>query len=235
MSQPSNSTTSQPPDHPVIAISLDATDLVGALGVGVSVFAAYLLRRLRKVGAQLRELSKPSLLPPKEMARARELLAQLALISGADRVLLGLYHNGHLDSSGFHLSKLQVIAGYFSPGVSQVGEYLRTIPVSEVFELRHLWSSNTGIHSFDITDENLSTGCKTYMEVREIKCLRNITLMAGTQVEVGVIGLHYCRNACPCESTVNDPAFQAVIKELSKLATLRNTRPSALGELHLQR
>ena len=221
--------------HPLIQIQLNAADLMGVAGVGLSLLCAALVKRMRDMTRQMRELKQPALLLPKEMQRAKELLSQLAILSGADRAVLGLYHNGHLDSAGFHLSKLQILAVYCKPGVAFLPEGGRTIPIDSVPELRRLWSSPDGIMTASIKDEQLSSGCRTYMEIRDIKCLRNITLMAGTQVEVGIVGLHFCQNLCPEHTHINTVEFQSVIEEISKLATLRSTHPSALGAIHLQR
>lgn len=233
MSQTSRTET--PVHHPLIEVQLQATDLMGVVGVGLSLLCAALFRKIVHLGKQVKELAQPSLLLPKEMARAKELLSQIAILSGADRALLGLYHNGHLDTNGFHLSKLQILAAYYKPGIDPVPENLRIIPIDSVPELRKLWATPDGIMTASIDDDLISTGCKAYMEIRNIKCLRNITLTVGSQIEVGIVGLHYCRAVCPEHNQINTPEFRSVIDELTKLATLRSTHPSALGAIHLQR
>lgn len=224
----------QPADHPAVSIELNATDLVGAAGVMASLVAAALFKRLRTMGRQLREASRPSLLLPRDLVRSRELLAQLAVLTEADRALLGLFHNGSLSETGYHLSKLQIVSGYFGPGIEPVSEYLRVIPVTAIVELRMLWASSDGRMTASIDDPGLLPGCRSYLELRGIHCLRNIVLKAGEQVEVGVIGLHYCRKACPTEAVLDSEPVQRVVAELSRLATLRSTHPSALGVMHLQ-
>lgn len=223
----------QPVDHPAVSIELNATDLVGAAGVMASLVAAALFKRLRTMGRQMQDLARPALLLPRDLVRARELLAQLAILTNSDRVLLGLYHNGLIDSSGFHLSRLQILAGYFQPGTENVSEYLRVVPVSAVPELRSLWASPNGMVMVRADDPALSTGCRTYLDLRSIRILVNITLRAG-DTDVGVLGCHYTRGQEPRDGVFESDEVKQVLRELSRLATLRSTHQSTIGVTHLQ-
>ena len=228
--------TQQPPAQPLVNVQLDATDLFGAAGVILAAMIGVLLQKLRAAARQLQAFQRPNLFLPRDLARVNQLLSQLAILTGAQRVILGVFHNGVLSAEGWHLSRLQCVAAYLSPGTEPISELYRIIPIEHIPELHALFLSANGMVSVDSKDPKLSPGCRMYLETRGIGCLRNILLKAGT-VETGLVAFHYVGEVphCPTDELFLTEPVLPVLKELERLTLLKNKHPSVLGFNQYQR
>jgi hypothetical protein len=222
--------------QPVVSIQLDATDVIGAAGVLASLVAAALFRRLRAMGKQLKAFQRPNLFLPRDLSRINQLLSQLAILTGAQRCVLGVFHNGVLSPEGWHLSRLQCVAAYLAPGTEPISELYRIVPVEHIPELHSLFLSPDGVVKVNAQDPSLSTGCRMYLETRSIACLRNILLKAGA-VETGVVSLHHVGklDRCPADEVFETEQVRMVLKELERLTLLKNKHPTMIINSQYQR
>lgn len=178
---PSQQPSQQPLIDPAVMVELSGL-LTTAVSVGLAVAIAHLNRQLKKIGQHQgprREHNR----------RALDLLAQLAVLSGADRVVLGILHNGSIGLRGMEFHKLHILYAYEALGVSPLPELGKDIPVQTIMELRNLLDSPDG--TYEIFAENAQNGCKQYLDSRGISCIRNELLSIGG-VPIGILSKHYC-------------------------------------------
>lgn len=194
-------TQAQPP-APVqpIQIQFALTDVIAGFSVLISSASVVLWRRAIKALHSMQDKA-PERLLPRERNQAQLLLAQLALLYGADRASLGLFHNGTLDATGFHLQRLTISASYVKPGIAPLPEFGRAVPLVGVPELAELWQCPDGVQTLGIEGDH-PPGCREYLRKRSITCLQNRLLMAG-QVAVAVVSMHWCNQGC--SSIANAP------------------------------
>ena len=220
---PQTQTTAPAPSP--IQIQLSVTDVVTGLSLLASSVSVFLWRRAI---ATLRNLhdQAPERLLPRERNQAQLLLAQLALLYGADRASLGLFHNGTLDLSGFHLQRLTVAASYTKPGIAPLPEIGRAVPLAGVPELATLWESPDGTQTLGM-DETQPPGCREYLRRRSITCLQNRLLLAG-QVAVAIVSLHWCNQECSAIANAPiSPQAQQLFDELQTICAAVSMHPVA--------
>ena len=217
--------TAVPVSPAPVRIELALTDVVAGLSVLVSSVSVVLWRRAIATIRNLHDQA-PERLLPRERNQAQLLLAQLALLYGADRASLGLFHNGTLDLSGFHLQRLTVAASYTKPGIAPLPEIGRAVPLAGVPELADLWQAEGGVQTLGF-DETQPPGCREYLRRRGITCLQNRLLLAG-QVAVAIVSLHWCNQDCSAIANAPlTPQAQQLFDELQTICAGVSLHPIA--------
>ncbi len=188
--QPAQPVTPPPqPTAPLVSIDIY---LSLALSVGAAGVSTLAIKKAVEVAKQINRNNIASMLPPRETRRVHDLLAQLGILARADRVVLGLFHNGHLSRRGFHMDFLAIPFCYERPGMASLPEFRRDIPVSEILrEMESLWqipSRQVCISKDSLTEEN--EDCRLYLENRNLQAVRLHLLASGT-TEVALLGFHY--------------------------------------------
>jgi hypothetical protein len=180
-----NSSTTQPVPEPYH---------VGSVVGGASTIAFFLLFFLwitrRKVVKRKRPKSGAEIFQGfTHQATVQDILRQLACACKADRVTLGVFHNGQLGMTGTHYTKMCVLGGYNAPGIPALKEIGRDIQ-SEVLisELRPLFESEGEIV---LSRTEAPEECKRYLEKRDIHALWNRILYCGGR-ETAIISFHWC-------------------------------------------
>lgn len=67
--------------------------------------------------------------PIEEEKRLTAILAQIGIITHADRVVLAAFHNGQIDRYGFHLQRLTTVNQYTAPGHEPMNYPIRDLPI----------------------------------------------------------------------------------------------------------
>ncbi|WP_152034126.1 hypothetical protein [Synechococcus elongatus] len=117
------------------------------------------------------------------------MLAQAAILTGADRVVLGVFHNGSISFDGLHFSHLAIPFCYEHPSMPLLPEFLRDIPVSSIMrELEAIWK--TPNNEFLARVDDCDSPCRYYLETRGVKQIvfRSKGLKS---VDVLILGYHW--------------------------------------------
>ena len=162
-----------------------------ALSLGAAGVSGLAIKRVSQLMKSLNR-SIDKFLPPREQQRVRDLLAQLAILAKADRVVLGIFFDGAMTSKGYHFEKLAVPIAYARPNMPLLPELGKEVPVENVSrELDSLWASL--VHEVVITKECAGTecaDCALYLERRNLEAIRLHLLHKGA-TELGILGFHY--------------------------------------------
>lgn len=208
----------QPPPSqglsPLISIDIYLSLAVSIGAAGVSALA---IKNTVKLAKQFQQGRINSMLPARETQRVRDLLAQAAVIAKSDRVTLGVFHNGHLSSRGYHMEHLAIAYAYERPGMASLPELHRDVPISEIQrELRGIWQSprqQVMLKADDIGPD--SAECALYLERRALKAIRLHLLTSGS-TEVAILGFHY-QDDPPDWNDANDPTIRRIELELTEI------------------
>ena len=145
-----------------------ALDYSTALVVSSAIAIAAAAKKFRE-DRERRRISL-EILPPRERRRIQDLLAQAAVLTGADRVVLGVFHNGSISFDGLHFTHLAIPFCYEHPSMAALPEFLRDIPVSSIMrELEAIWK-NPG-NEFIARASESTDSCRYYLETRGIEQL----------------------------------------------------------------
>jgi hypothetical protein len=127
-----------------------------------------------------------------KMEHIRNALNQIAFITDADRVTLGVFHGGNRGVDSTHYTKMRIISSYCSPNVPELLEKTGEDIKAEILipELRPL--VNSGGDLFLSVDE-VPEDCRQYMKRRGVKNLWNRMIYCGGS-ETAVISLHWCKD-----------------------------------------
>jgi hypothetical protein len=124
-----------------------------------------------------------------EQQRITEALAQIAVLTGATRVTLGVFHNGSIDSSGFHLQRLSTIGVYASTGVVPTGTWIKDMPIAKIMpEMEPLLRETGWIRAS--RGDVLADRCRDYLERNDIEVMCNRLVRVGN-LPIGVLSLKY--------------------------------------------
>ncbi len=202
------------PVNPIVTIDIYLSLAVSIGAAGVSTLA---IKNTIALARQFQQGKIKSLLPNRETQRVRDLLAQAAVLAKADRVTLGIFHNGHLSSRGYHMEYLAIAYAYERPGIASLPELHRDVPISEIQrELRGIWQSprqQVLLLADDIGDE--SADCRMYLERRALKAIRLHLLTSGS-TEVGILGFHYQDDPPDWDEAV-EPTLSRIELELTTI------------------
>lgn len=177
----------QPSPIVTIDIYLSLAFSIGAAGV-----STLAIKKTIALAKQLQQSRIFSMLPVRETRRVQDLLAQSACLTRSDRAVLGIFHNGHLSSRGYHMENLAIAYAYESPGIASLPEFRRDIPVSEIMrEMQRLWTEPTRqvlVDAQKLGEDN--TDCALYLERRGLRATR-LHLLSSGSTEVAILGFHY--------------------------------------------
>ncbi|WP_338442371.1 hypothetical protein VZG28_05200 [Synechococcus elongatus IITB4] len=166
------------------------------------------------------------ILPPRERRRVQDLLAQMAVLIGADRVVLGIFHNGSISFDGLHFSHLAIPFCYEHPSMPLLPELMRDIPVGSVMrELEAIWK--TPDNEFVARADEVESPCRYYLETRGIKQL--VFRSRGLKgVDVLIFGYHWAEDHDWVEGDRNAlvPIEDEIIQIVRLAATHRLLNPA---------
>jgi hypothetical protein len=173
-----------PPPPPEISLTLGADGLVVLGGLAWLIWERMLkpvfVSRLDRAFA-----------PVAEERRLNILLAQIGLLTGATRVILAAFHNGDIDSHGYHLTKISATNSYTAPGHLPMDNPVRDLPISRI------QAELDGLLAIDAADwvvveysENLPAPCRDHLRRNNIDVMYNRLVRVGT-LPIGLLSLQF--------------------------------------------
>ena len=208
----------QPQEQSKVLISDGVlTEIFSLLSIAASAGILWITRGL---SSKLKDLAKKVeveeeelLIPQEELERVKEILAQISILTEADRVTLGVFHNGVIGATGAHYDKLAVLAGYCQPGVLPLPELYKDIEANTLMnDLTPLFENSVDL---EITRETAPRSCGLYMSRRDIHKLHNRLLKVGN-LEIGVLSIHWCSpviQAC----NQHDNKIKSLMEEITSI------------------
>lgn len=223
---PNQSPDRPPADH---LISIDIY-LSLALSIGATGVSALAIKKATNAIKALSNRGKIDLLPARETRRVQDLLAQAAVLTRADRVTLGVFHNGHLSSRGYHMDYLMVAYQFERPAMPLLPEFNRDIPVSDILrELEGLWQSPTKQVLFakeDLAETDLD--CLSYLDRRGLEAVR-FHLLTNANTEIGIVSYQYADWECDAWDSVDTVTLRKIEIELTDLCRRSSLQKTAWG------
>lgn len=122
------------------------------------------------------------------------ILAQVGVITGASRVVLGAFHNGAIDAAGYHLIKLSTISSFTAPGHLPMTQPIRDLPVGRIMiEIDGMIrAEQNGGPPWLITELNddLPAACRDHL-TRNNTALMYCRLIRIGNLPIGILSLQY--------------------------------------------
>lgn len=138
-----------------------------------------------------RRLSQ-AMVPIEEERRLTNILAQIGIITRADRVILAAFHNGALDAAGYHLQKLSTVNTYTAPGALPMPAAIRGLPIGRIMtEIEQMIQAGTWV-AIEYGDD-LPQPCRDHLLRNDIRRMYSRLIKVG-DLPIGVLSLHYSRS-----------------------------------------
>lgn len=197
---------------------------------GLAFLSFYLKQKLSSIEEFVHNVSHKGQLPEEETERVNQILAQLAVIYEADRVTLGVFHNGVIGSQGAHYNKVEITAGYSAPGVIKLPELGKDVEASTIMDdFGTMWKEGKELF---LDKSSAHHSCALYMTRRDIFHLWNKVLFVGN-LDVGILSMHWCapleKLPVPPETSRGERLAKELIGELTSIIYSAKERKRILG------
>jgi hypothetical protein len=127
--------------------------------------------------------------PIQEERKLSGILAQIGIITGASRVVLAAFHNGALDSEGYHLQKLSTVNTYTSPGHLPMSYPIRDLPIGRImYELEEMMKTDGWVCVR--YSEDLPQACRDHLLKNSIYKMCNRLVRVGN-LPIGILSLQH--------------------------------------------
>jgi len=131
--------------------------------------------------------------PIEEERRLTNILAQIGIITRANRVILAAFHNGSLDAAGYHLQKLSTVNIYTAPGSLPMPNAIRDLPIGRIMnEIEQMIRAGTWVAT-EYSD-GLPQPCRDHLLRNDIRRMYNRLIKVG-DLPIGILSLHYAKSA----------------------------------------
>lgn len=149
-----------------------------------------ILRNVRHISAE----TKTSLLSEQYLKRIDQLLAQIAIIGGYDRVVLGIFHNGVVGMRYSKFEKFLIASSYVVSGIEEVPEMGKDLNVSDIsIDLALLERFIDGAMVVDTKNVDMyGSNCFLYLKNRNIHQLNNQLLTSNDGLHLGILSKQHC-------------------------------------------
>lgn len=159
--------------------------------------------------------------PIDETQRLNEILAQIAVVAEADKVVLWTFHNGDVSTVGYHYAKASITNGWWRAGVDKRSEGFRNVPIGVLYgELRPLFENPESVQLICLDDAE-GTGCYSYLSRVQINAMINRLVRIGN-LPLGVISIQYVAEGSKALAIQNNITNQERSKLISKLVNQVN-------------
>lgn len=206
--------SSQPSEAPF------SKSLSNGLNVNVSadvmLFVAFLLWIIwkRAIKPTFAEQLGSFFIPIDEERRLNTILAQLGVVTNASRVVLAAFHNGALDSDGYHLQKLSTINTYVKDGYSAMSVPIKSLPIAKIgYELEQMLAAPDWLETKYRDD--LPDACKAHMSRNSMECMHNRLIRVGN-LPIGIISLQYMNNQSNGQTSdkIGRTSYEGLLEDL---------------------
>jgi hypothetical protein len=153
-------------------------------------------------------------IPVEEERRLNTILAQIGVVTSASRVVLAAFHNGALDSDGYHLQRLSTINTYVRDGCSPMSVPIKNLPISKIaYEIEEMLKAGDW-HEIKYA-EDLPDNCKAHMTRNSMACMHNRLIRVGN-LPIGVISLQYNKDFSSSDdgNRISRTAYEGLLEDL---------------------
>ena len=169
--------------------------------------------------------------PIEEERRLNNILAQMGIITGADRVTLAAFHNGAVDNEGYHLQKLSTVNTYSAPNTPTI-DPIKDMPIGRIMgEIENLLRVGGWYHK-KIDDPNIPAICRSLMTEWGVDKTVNRMVKVGN-LPIGILSVHYIH--CDCkddQECLHAPEYDILMddlyNEISNIMRRRVVKPSLI-------
>ena len=129
--------------------------------------------------------------PIEEERQLNILVAQIGCLTRASRVVLGAFHNGTLDHTGYHYNKITAVNTYSAPGAALPREPVRDLPLGRVItEIEAMMKTDEGWLHFSADDPGLPQGCRDYLQRSGIFKTSSLLIRVGN-LPIGILSIQW--------------------------------------------
>lgn len=177
----------QPPSQPPFNISLGTDALLAISALGWLIWDRFLRERIT---SRLDGVFAPI----EDERRLNSLVAQVGVITGASRVVLCAFHNGAIDSCGYHLIKVSTINSYVAQDAFPMTSTIRDLPVGRIMNEieRMMQLQRRGGRQWDVitAGAGLPQPCLDHLNRNKIEEMFNRLVSVGN-LPIGILSLQY--------------------------------------------
>lgn len=176
--------------------------------------------------------------PVQEERRLTNILAQIGLVTKASRVVLAAFHNGALDSGGYHLQKLSTVNYYTAPGHIPMNYPIRDLPIDRImFEIEEMLKVDDWVCVQ--YDDSFPQSCKDHLLKNDIYKMCNRLVKVGN-LPIGILSLQYSKDykfeeheqTC-CNYKVIRPEYETLMDDLYlEISTIMRRRVIHPSPIH---
>lgn len=173
------------------------------------------------------------LIPPEEDRRISTILAQISVITNADRVVLAAFHNGSLDDQGYHLQKISTINTYVKPGQPPMAKRIQNLPIEKIgkeLEMMTRYDSWSSI----IYSEDFPEACKAHMIDNSMKEMWNRPINIG-YLPVGILSLQFVNkrpdDAPPFDKDYSERLLEDLFIQIASIMKKRIISPGPVRKI----
>lgn len=127
----------------------------------------------------------------KEVKYVEDILENILLLTEADRVCVGVFHNGDKWGS-FHFMKMSIIYEAKRPGIQSFKKTFQSVPIERLIE--EIKSVSEGYFSLFNKSDSLSVGCQQHMDANGISAISSRLISKNQDKEsdrvIAVINCH---------------------------------------------
>lgn len=151
----------------------------------------HLNKKIKALAAKVAKDEEKEILDPKDLERVGQILAQLSILSGSDRVTLGVFHNGVIGKKGATYDKVAILSGYCNPGIIPLPELGSDVKAESLMkDFQPLWKDEQR-KEIILHKDTAEPSCKLYLNRRDIHHLNN-KILSTEYLEVGILSYHWC-------------------------------------------
>jgi hypothetical protein len=216
-----------PPVAPRVELVLTGDALVG-LGIAAwliwdKLLKAHVVSKLDGVFA-----------PIEEERKLNNILAQVGVVTNASRVVLCAFHNGAIDTAGYHLTKLSTVNSYTAPGKLPMAVPIRDLPVGRImFELEELLKAEGPAWCRTEYKDDLPQPCRDHLNRNDIYKMWNRLIRVGN-LPIGILSLQYDRSerrGPPFREEVHIQVLEDLYDQIAGIMRRRIVHPGPLKKL----
>jgi hypothetical protein len=174
--------------------------------------------------------------PVEEQRSLNNLLAQIGVVSSASRIVLAAFHNGEIDTLGYHLTKISTINTYVAPGRSQPATCLRDLPIGRIMDELEPMFKNTSQKWFTVEyNDDLPDACKDHLLKTNTEIMHNRMVRIGN-LPIGILSLQYDkgeRRRFNISDKVQDDVIESLYEQICIIMRRRVIHPGPIRKAFL--
>jgi hypothetical protein len=169
--------------------------------------------------------------PVEEERRLNNTLAQIGIITQASRVILTAFHNGQIDSYGYHLTKISTINSYVAPGGVKMAKPIRDLPLGRImYEIEQMLQNRSTLYTVTAFSDDMPDPCKDHLRSNRIGRMYNKLVKIGS-LPIGILSIQYHEND-DMDKFIFDEPYAGLLSELyNEIAVVMRRRVVRPGPL----